>query len=151
MNCEFVQKNLTDIVEREFPPEMQKQIDAHLSSCHRCASLVERFAQIWQGWEQPVRIEPSPAFWTKLQRRIRESERKKFAILPLLGAWAWERWLRPIAAVATLLIGVLAGYHLGNIPVRNGAEQFFEYHLGSLDDFPTGSVGEFYVSLGQNN
>jgi len=50
-----------------------------------------------------------------------------------------------------VLIGVLAGYWLGNFPVRNGAEQFVDYHLGSLDDFPTGSVGEFYVSLGQNN
>jgi len=149
MNCEFVQKNLTDIVEREFPPEMQKQIDAHLSSCHRCASLVEQFAQVWQGWEQPVRIEPSPAFWTKLQRRIRESEEKTSFIRPLLVGWG--RRLRPIAAMATVLIGVLAGYWLGNIPVRNGAEQFVDYYLGSLDDFPTGSVGEFYVSLGQGN
>jgi len=149
MDCKFVQKNLTDIVEGKLPPELQKQIDSHLRSCNKCASLVERFAQVWQVWEQPVSIEPSPVFWPKLEQRIRESEKKKFAILPLLVGWG--RLLRPIAAVATVLIGILAGYWLGNFPVRNGAEQFVDYHLGSLDDFPTGSVGEFYVSLGQNN
>lgn len=159
MNCKFVEENLIDIVEGELPPEMQKQIDAHLRSCSRCASLVEQFAQVWQVWEQPAHIESSPAFWTKLQRRIRESEEKKSLILPILEGW--NRWLRPIAAAATVLIGIVVGYHLGNFPVRKGAElsdqrilaaeQFVDDNLGSFYDFPIGSVGEFYVSLGQNN
>jgi anti-sigma factor RsiW len=160
MNCKFVQKNLIDIVERKLLPETQRQINTHLRSCSRCTSLVERFAKVWHFGEQPLHVEPSPDFWMQLQRRIRESEKKKFSILPHFVGW--ERWLRPAIAVATVLIGMLTGHYLGNFLARNGAklspqqrnlaaEQFFDDRLGSLDDFPVGSVGEFYASLGQNN
>ncbi len=159
MNCKFVRKNLVGIVEGELPSEVRKGIEAHLQSCNRCANLVEQFAQVWQVWEQPAHIESSSAFWTKLQRRIRESEEKKSLILPILEGW--NRWLRPIAATATVLIGIVVGYQLGSLSTprsaqstqqaNNAVEQFVDDNLGSLYDFPVGSVGEFYVSLGQNN
>jgi hypothetical protein len=160
MDCNFIRKNLVDIVERKLPAETQEEIDAHTRSCNGCAGLVERFAQFWQVWEQPSRIEPSGDFWIRLQRRFREPGGKEAQGIPLLLGRAV--WLRPIAAVAILLIGILAGTHLGNFLVWSGldssgqqqastqVEQLFNYYLGGLDDSPTGSVGEFYVNPGNN-
>jgi predicted anti-sigma-YlaC factor YlaD len=160
MDCNFIRKNLVDIVERGLPREIEKQIDAHLKSCNGCAALVDRFAHTWQAWGQIERIEPSPAFWFQLQRRIQEREGKKTGIVPqLLG---WHAWLRPAAAVAILVLGILVGNYLGDFFAWSGlnssgqqqagtqAEQLFDYYLGGLDDFPTGSVGEFYVNPGNN-
>ena len=159
MNCKFILKNLIDITEKKLPSEKQKLIDIHLQSCNRCAALVERFAQVWQRWEHPAQAELSPDFGRLLQQRIRKYEKRTFTI-PNFGV-GWEPWLRPIAAVGILLIGMLLGCYLGNFPMRNtteisqqqlnlATEQFFDYHLESLDDFPNGSVGEFYFNLGQN-
>jgi predicted anti-sigma-YlaC factor YlaD len=160
MDCNFIRKNLVDIVERGLPRETEKQIDAHLKSCTSCAGLVERFAHMWQTWGRLERIEPSSAFWFQLQRRIPEREGKKVGIVPQLLGWAG--WLRPAAAVAILVLGILVGNYLGNFLAWGGlnssgqqqsstqAEQLFDYYLGGLDDFPTGSVGEFYVNPGNN-
>lgn len=157
MNCKFVRKNLVGIVEGELPSEVRKGIEAHLQSCNRCANLVERFAQAWQAWEHSTGIEPSPLFWTRLEQRIRAAEGRR--TLPL--ARNGQRWLRPITALATILIGIFFGYQLGSLStphsvqsvqqVNSAIEQFVDENLGSLYDFPAGSVGEFYVSLGQNN
>jgi predicted anti-sigma-YlaC factor YlaD len=160
MDCDFIRKNLVDIVERKLPAETQEEIDAHTRSCNGCAGLVERFAQFWQALEQPSRIEPSPDFWIRLQRRIHEPGGKEAQAIPLLLGRA--AWLRPAAAVAILVLGILVGNYLGNFLAWGGlnsfgqqqsstqTEQLFDYYLGGLDDFPTGSVGEFYVNPGNN-
>ena len=157
MNCKFVRKNLVGIVEGELPSEVRKKVEAHLQSCNRCADLVERFAQTWQAWENPSGIGLSPRFWTRLEQRISAAEGKE----PLPFARNGQRWLRPIAALATILIGIFFGYQLGSLStprsvqsaqqVNSAVEKFVDENLGSLYDFPAGSVGEFYVSLGQNN
>jgi len=154
MNCKFVRNNLVGIVEGDLPSEVRKRIDAHLQTCNRCADLVERFAQTWQVWENPTEIEPSPRFWTRLEQRISAVEGKK--LLPL--ARNGQRWLRPIVGLATILIGIFFGYQLGSLStpraakeVNSTVDQFVDDNLGSLYDFPVGSVGEFYVNLGQNN
>lgn len=167
MNCEFVRKNLIDIIEGKLPADTQKEVEAHLESCSRCTGLARRFAQVWQVWQDPMPVKPSPAFWLQLQRRIRDAEQSKFDILSFpLG---WRRWLRPVAVAATLVIAVLIGHHLGNFPVDNGTDWLrlqtgqevqqrsslslglFDYYLSGLDDFPTGSVGEFYVNPGEDS
>ena len=160
MDCKLIRDNLADIVERKLPPETEKRLDAHLESCASCAALVDSFARMWQVWEQPERIEPSPGFWVQLQRRIQEREGTKVRVLPLIVDWAG--WIRPVAAVAILVLGVLVGNYLGDLLVWTGrsaseqqqaspqAKQLFDYYLGGLDDFPSGSVGEFYVTPGNN-
>ncbi len=157
MDCKFVRKNLVGVVEGQLPPEVRKRIEAHLQTCNRCTDLVEGFTQAWQAWEEPTGIELSPLFWTRLEQRISAAEGKR--ALPL--ARDGQRWLRPIAALATILIGIFFGYQLGSLStprviqsseqINSAVEQFVDENLGSLYDFPAGSVGEFYVSLGQNN
>ncbi|UCF78059.1 MAG: zf-HC2 domain-containing protein [Candidatus Eiseniibacteriota bacterium] len=166
MDCRFIKDNVIDIVGETLPEDTRKEIEAHLRSCKRCAVLTGRFAQLWQAWEDSVSVEPSPAFLPHLWQRIQESEENRLAVPFLLSGW--ERWLRPTAAVGTIAVGLLIGYHLGNVPADSGpdsvqrltgqqtlesvpsAELLFDYYLGGLDDFPSGSVGEFYTDPEQN-
>ncbi|KPJ59350.1 MAG: hypothetical protein AMJ46_11480 [Latescibacteria bacterium DG_63] len=166
MNCRFIQDNLIDIAEEKFPAETRKEIDVHLRSCNRCADLTTRFAQLWQTWQDPVSVKPSPAFLSQLWQRIEKSEERRLVVPFLLSSW--QRPLRAAVAVATMVVGVLLGNYLGHVPVWNvtdssqqltsqeaqenalPAEQLFDYYLGGLDDFPSGSAGEFYVNPGQN-
>ncbi len=167
MNCQFIEENLIDIVEGRLPAETQREIDAHLNSCNRCAVLTGRFAQLWQTWQDPVPVEPSPTFLSQLRQRIEESQDKGLTFPLLLSGW--QRQVRVAAAVATMVVGVLFGNYLGQGPVGDAvapstqltsqesqesslpAEQLFDYYLGGLEDFPSGSVAEFYVNPGQNS
>jgi len=156
MDCEFIKKNMTDIVEKTLSPDKASEVDAHLVSCNRCASLVTRFAQEWQAWEQE-RIESSPAFWFKLQQRINKTEAQRVGAASLvLGRL---RRLQPAAAVAATVACVLAGSYAGRfmagtaavtseLQASSGTEQVFQYYLGGLEDSPRGSVGEFYTNPG---
>jgi predicted anti-sigma-YlaC factor YlaD len=166
MNCQFIRDNLIDIVEERFPAETRKEIDAHLNSCKKCAVLTDRFAQLWQTWQDPVSVDPSPAFSLQLWQRIQKSEEKGLPVPFLLSGW--QRRLRTTAAVAAMVVSVLAGNYLGRVPAGDAvdssrqltsqetqestipAERLFDYYFGGLEDFPSGSVGEFYVNPGQN-
>ena len=157
MDCEFIKKNMTDIVEKTLSPDKASEVDAHLVSCNRCASLVTRFAQEWQAWGKQERIESSPAFWFKLQQRINKTEAQKVSAVSLvLGG---VRRLQPAVAAVVLVACVLVGSYAGMFAARTGevasqlqassnTEQVFQYYLGGLDDSPRGSVGEFYTNPG---
>jgi anti-sigma factor RsiW len=157
MNCEFIRKNITDIVEKTLSPDKASEVDVHLESCNHCADLVTRFAQEWQAWEKQERIESSPAFWFKLQQRINKTEARYPGVLSLvLGG---VRRLQPAVAFVVLVACVLAGSYAGMFAARTGevtsqlqassnTEQVFQYYLGGLDDSPRGSVGEFYTNPG---
>jgi predicted anti-sigma-YlaC factor YlaD len=166
MNCEFIRENLIDIVEQTLPEETRKEIDAHLRSCNSCAALTERFARLWQTWQDAASVEPSPAFLPRLWQRIEKSQEKRLIVPFLLSGW--ERRLRAAAAVASIALGILLGHYLGSSPVTNGvdssqrlsgrevqegtlpSEELFDYYLGGLNDFPSGSVAEFYVDPGES-
>ena len=157
MNCEFIKKNMADIVEKTLSPDKASEVEAHLESCNHCAGLVTRFAREWQAWGKQERIESSPAFWFKLQQRIIKTEARKVGVASLvLGG---VRRLQPVAAVGIVVACVLAGSQAGMLAARTGTvtsqlqansstEQVFQYYLGGLDDSPSGSVGAFYADPG---
>jgi predicted anti-sigma-YlaC factor YlaD len=155
MNCEFIKKNIADVVERTLPQETLSEVDAHLKSCNNCADLLTRFAHLWQAWEKQEHTQPSPAFWFNLQQRIKKTDEKEVGIPSLILGGA--RLLRPIATVAALVVAVLAGSYMGRfvagggalpsqVRASSGTEQVFDYYLGGLDDSPRGSVGDFYTN-----
>ncbi|MBN1504860.1 MAG: zf-HC2 domain-containing protein [Candidatus Eisenbacteria bacterium] len=158
MNCQFIQKNVADIVENRLSPGEASEVKAHLATCDRCANLVTRFAQEWQALEEQQRIQSSPAFWFKLQQRINTTEAQKVRVASLVPGGLHR--LQTAATVATLVACVLAGSYAGRFAARRGAvaygpqasyktEQVFQYYLGGLDDSPRGSVGEFYTNPGE--
>jgi hypothetical protein len=164
MGCRFIKKNLADVAEKTLPPKTAENVSIHLKSCRDCRDLVERFCRVWETLEKPERAQASPQFWFQLERRLRESERGKAGELSAAGLvprlTSWAPALRPVATTAVLILGVLVGSYLGEILLWGGfggsqqatrTEQAFEYYLGGLDDFPTGSVGELYITPGNNS
>ncbi len=157
MNCEFIKKNMTDIVEKTLTPDKASEVEAHLESCSHCARLVTRFAQEWLAWGQQERVQSSPAFWFKLQQRINKTEAQEVGVASLVLGGLCR--LQPVAAVAIVVACVLAGSQAGMLAARTGTvtsqvqtnsstEQVFQYYLGGLDDSPSGSVGAFYADPG---
>jgi len=159
MDCDFIRANLTQLLENKVLPETQNRINAHLESCQGCRHLVAQYVKIWEMWDEPFEITPSPAFWPNLLQRVQASESNKLSKLFFFSRHPYR--FRPIAAAAFLFLGILLGYHLGNFPVPeksqgsdqpdSAKEQFVEDQVGMFDDFPEGSLVESYLDLGQNN
>jgi predicted anti-sigma-YlaC factor YlaD len=159
MNCKNIKKNLVLFLENQLPEEHQVQMKKHLKNCPDCSCLLEEFSELWGALEGREKIQPSPYFWTRLKQRIIEFEEGRKPV------WGWLEglvgWARPAVAVAVLLVGIFAGYSLGNFPQTvNGQtasqadertlalQQFFESHnLDPLIDLPTGSIEATYLDM----
>ena len=159
MNCKNIKKNLVLFLENELTEEQRVEIENHFKICPDCFRLLEEFSQLWGALERGEKIQPSPYFWTRLKQRVIEYEEGRKPVWGWLGGLV--RWTRPAVAVAVLLIGIFAGYSLGNFPQSvNGQmayqvdertlalEQFFDsYNLDPLIDLPTGSVEATYLDM----
>lgn len=159
MNCKNIQKNLIPFMEQELPEEQRIQIEDHIKGCPACIHLLEEFSQLWGTMNQKERIQPSPYFWLKLNRRISgyEKERKPF----LEWCEGMVRRTRSALAVTAVLVCIFLGYSLGNFPQTvNGQtqsseggqttalQQFFEYHyMSPLNDLAKGSIEATYWDM----
>jgi len=154
--CRAVEKNLVDIVEGKVCGDRLQYIEEHLKSCPGCSLLVGKFRHVWQELGRPHRIEPSLSFRSGLEQKIKAYDEKKFCSGPIfVGA---QRRFRPAVAVLALLAGVFAGYEMGNvsrayleIPAQERAavspEGMFTFqYLNSFEDFPKGSIADFYLN-----
>jgi len=157
VDCKIIEKNLIDIIEERVAERTLKNIQIHLKSCPKCTLLVERFSQIWKGFDQTKRIEPSVSFWPVLHQKIRAYEEQKFHLGEIF--FGLKLWLRPAVATVILLMGCFFGYQLGNVSQNYDQiqsleetgevaleELFFAQYLSSFEDFPEGSISDFYMS-----
>lgn len=156
MDCKIIEKNLIDIIEKKAPENILKEIQIHLKSCPKCTLLLERFSQIWKGFDQTKRIEPSVSFWPVLHQKIKAYEEHKFH--PGEIFFGLKRWLRPAVVTIILLMACFFGYQLGNFSQNYGQIQSLEeagevaleelyttQYLSSFEDFPEGSISDFYI------
>lgn len=157
VDCKIIEKNLIDIIEKRVAERTLKNIQIHLNSCPKCTLLVERFSQIWKGFDQTKRIEPFVSFWPVLHQKIKAYEEHKFHSGEIF--FGLKRWLRPAVVTLILLIGCFFGYQMGNVSQYYGQVQsldetgevaleelFTAQYLSSFEDFPMGSISDFYMS-----
>ncbi|HUK39838.1 MAG TPA: DUF2275 domain-containing protein [Candidatus Acidoferrales bacterium] len=113
MNCEEVQAQLSDYLDKTLSPANLHTIEAHLSACTLCRTETDYLSEcIHQVASLPV-IEPPIGFTQRVMARVREiNEQPSF----------WQRWffpLRikiPLQATAVALVGILAVYILQKEP-----------------------------------
>ena len=145
MNCKFVEKNIAGYVEGRIPEEQRIKFDKHLRECGKCRKMVEEFSSAWSSLTSSPPEEVSPYFWTRLKARIDEYEKKKSSSASPV------RFLEPAVYSLILVVGLFAGYSLGNSYVEKGrtagdmmAED--EMYIDVFNELPEGTIGEIYLS-----
>lgn len=157
MDCKGIEKSLVAIAENSIPESRLRELRLHLESCSNCSLLVDRFTAIWQKIGREEQTAPSSSFWPGLQQKMSAREKRKLRLTDVfIGI---RRLLRPAALVFTLMAGIFAGYQIGNVPQgsdtanieekisgANLEESISAPYFESFEDYPKGSVTDFYLS-----
>ena len=113
MNCEEVQAQLSDYLEKTLSAADLNIIEAHLSACAPCRMETDYLSEcIHQVASLPM-VDPPVGFTQRVMARVHEiDETPSF----------WQRWLLPlrikipVQATAVILVGILAVYLLEKEP-----------------------------------
>lgn len=110
MNCDTVQNQLSDYVDRLLPENERARVAKHLRDCKACAvELAALRAVIGEA----ARLERTPApdhLWPRLEAELDKRQARTFKAL-------WVRLTAPIAEVRTRLTGPAAGRRLAAVTV----------------------------------
>ena len=123
MNCEEVQKYLSDFLDESFDIERSQVIADHLVACPRCSKEMASLAECQRLVSGLPIVEPPVSFTTRVMAEVRET-----ANSPRL----WERLLVPLRiriplqATAVVLIAVLAVYLYQKEPLQREAGVSFQ-------------------------
>src|SRR5215831_11776773 len=114
MNCEEVQAQLSDYLDKTLPTADLHAIEAHLSTCALCRTETDYLSEcIHQVASLPI-VEPPIGFTQRVVARVYEIDEQP--------NFFWQRWLFPLRikiplqATAAALIGILAVYMLQKEP-----------------------------------
>src|SRR5215467_13435655 len=115
MNCEEVQAQLSDYLEKTLSAADLNIIEAHLSACAPCRMETDYLSEcIHQVASLPM-VDPPVGFTQRVMARVHEiDETPSF----------WQRWLLPlrikipVQATAVILVGILAVYLLEKEPPK---------------------------------
>jgi anti-sigma factor RsiW len=115
MNCEEIQRQLSDYVERSLGASPMGLIEEHLSDCPPCRREVEMLGEtIGQIAALPM-VEPPLGFTQRVMAHVRETEARP-------TSWRWFlqslRSKFPVQAIAVVVVGVLGIYLLHNEPQK---------------------------------
>ena len=107
MNCEEVQKQLSDLLDKSLDIKRAQEIQDHLAACSPCSAEMASLAEYQQLVSNLPAIEPPVGFTAGVMAKVREAVQP-----PTL----WERLFLPLQikiplqATAVIVIAVLAAY-----------------------------------------
>ena len=149
MRCRTVQRKLSAFLDGEVPEKMTSQITEHLSGCPACREEAASLSAVWKGLEEMREIDPSPYFWTRLNARIAQAERRRFS--PDRVWRMLSRTLVPVTGVTAAVIGLWIGGALYDVYQPDRTDEWDQVasalYLDTLDDFPAQSIGSAYMEL----
>lgn len=115
MNCEEVQEQLSDLLDKSLEIERSQEIQEHLVACSVCSAEMASLAEYQQLMSNLPVIEPPAGFTARVMAEVRET-----AHPPTL----WERLFLPLRiriplqATAVVLIAALAAYIYQKEPLQ---------------------------------
>src|SRR6266436_2078385 len=115
MNCEEVQKQLSDLLDKSLDIERAQEIQDHLAACSPCSAEMASLAEYQQLVSNLPTIEPPVGFTAGVMAKVREAVQP-----PTL----WERLFLPLQikiplqATAVVLIASLAVYIYQKEPLQ---------------------------------
>jgi len=152
MHCTWVQRHAMAICEGTLPEAEKSELETHIRNCTRCQSAVARVAELLDEMDSAETPELSARFWPELHRRLQAHD----AARAVAGKqWvSWRKRLQPVLACVCLLVGMLAGIHLGNAYARRVFMPVTEisavpkepvFYSEILEGLPPGSLSGLYI------
>ena len=115
MNCEEVQKYLSDLLDKNLDVERSQEVSDHLTACLLCSEEMASLAECQRLVSGLPIVEPPKGFTTRVMAHVRDAAHK-----PSL----WDRLFSPLQikiplqATAVVLIAVLAAYIYQKEPLQ---------------------------------
>jgi hypothetical protein len=105
MNCEEVQKYLSDFLDESLDVERSQKVSEHLATCLQCSEEMASLAECQRLVSGLPVVEPPGGFTTRVMAHVRETARK-----PSLWEWLFSplRIKISLQATAVVLIAILA-------------------------------------------
>jgi hypothetical protein len=151
-DCQEVANHLIDIIEENMPASQKKAILDHTAVCPRCDRLLKDFSRVWQDISTAEKRTPSEGFWPGLLAKIEARERPRPFREKMIAGLRIS--FRAAAVSLILAFGIYFGYYLGNTPSMETAQSdvpSFEQYIRDFQDFPEGSVSDFYTQYEVQN
>ena len=155
MNCRRIQKKLSAYQDGELKRLEQEEIGRHLLMCRSCREEHEKLERVWQALGRLEEIPSDPWFYPQLVRKMKEP--RKRGLLPTLQH-VFQIFGAPAIASIILVIGLVAGSHMGSIlakrdlfpfqsnPVGDSQSAFFA-SMRVFDPAPPGTFAEGYLRM----
>jgi len=107
-NHGYIQKRLLLYWDQELDAKQADRVTRHLQQCSACREYADRLRTVYG--RSAVEPPPLPPFlWTRINSR--------FVAPP---SASWQRMLKPMAALAVIVLCVFAGRYLGDTPAADG-------------------------------
>lgn len=110
--CRYVRKKLSAYQDGEVALAEKDFIEVHLRSCEACSQQFEAFGQTYRILQKLPVIQPTNGLSRQILGRVTQTQ-KSFGSRALAGAF--HLLPRPAAMVTLALVGLLAGFFLGNL------------------------------------
>ena len=156
-DCRQVEDNLIDFVEGKASESLLNALAGHLKKCPECARMVEKFRAVWEAIPEGERFTPPASLWPELLDRIRTLDEPSFSGERLLNRLMNS--LQITAAALLLLLSVVFGIQLGNVPEQYSLREpsgerdpeiieklFVTEYFQDFQDFPPGTLSDVYTS-----
>ena len=155
MKCRNVQKRLSAYQDGELKPQEQEEIGRHLLVCRSCREEHEKLEQVWQALGGLEEIPSDTWFYRQLVRKMKEPPER--GLLPTLQH-VFQTFGAPVIVSMILIIGLMAGSHLGSnlaqlglfrfqsVPVGDSQSSFFA-SMRVFDPTPPGTFAEGYLRM----
>ncbi|MCL5019351.1 MAG: zf-HC2 domain-containing protein [Patescibacteria group bacterium] len=122
VTCKDFQDFVSDFVDGELPPPIQKKFREHLASCHYCTYVYNNVAKVCTILKNLDKVQTSDSFELRLrQRLLEESERKETGLAQWLpsGNIVNGKMLAGAGAALVLVTGIVA-FHQQGTPDASG-------------------------------
>ncbi|NLP11074.1 hypothetical protein GX408_11830 [bacterium] len=107
-NHAYIKKRLLLYWDQELDAKQVDRVVRHLQQCAACRDYADRLQTVYR--RSAVEPPPLPPFlWTRINSRLNAPP-----------AASWRRMLKPMAALAVIVLCVFTGHYLGETPAADG-------------------------------
>ena len=155
MKCSQIRKKLSAYLDDEVSERDKKVMSEHLKHCLECQKELSVLSNVVDSISALQGMKVPPFFMTHLRQRMRE-EAEPIPFLQKMRRFTMSA-ATAIAVVVSLLIGNQIGrtlYHsVAGTTVQQISETTDVLGIGTFEEFPDGSLSDFYNELvaGGNN